>query len=172
MTCIFICGTPGTGKSTLVQNIKNLRPQLNYINVSDFARQSNCQDGYDHEVESIIIDEDKLEAQLTPVLKDASRLHLLESIHADLVDKNLIASVYVTRCENSLLFDRLTARNYKGEKLKQNLECEIFQLILDESVDYFGRSKVVQLNSNTKDDLESNTKLIVKRIDELLEGFN
>ena len=34
--------------------------------------------------------------------------------------------VIVLRCDNTILFDRLTERNYPEKKIRENVECEIF----------------------------------------------
>ena len=39
----------------------------------------------------------------------------------------------VGRTNNTLLYDRLKARGYKEAKVEENLQCEIFQTILDEA---------------------------------------
>ena len=41
--------------------------------------------------------------------------------------------VLVLRCSNTLLYDRLQARQYSGRKLEENVQAEIFQTILDEA---------------------------------------
>jgi adenylate kinase len=45
---------------------------------------------------------------------------------------------------------------YEGRKLKENVECEIFQTILDEARDSYREEIVHELPSNTPDDMESN----------------
>ena len=38
--------------------------------------------------------------------------------------------VLVLRCNNTLLYDRLSQRGYTGPKLEDNLSAEIFQVVL------------------------------------------
>jgi len=45
---------------------------------------------------------------------------------------------------------------YDGRKLKENVECEIFQTILDEARESYNMDIVHELPSNTPDDMESN----------------
>ena len=49
--------------------------------------------------------------------------------------------VLVLRCNNTLLWDRLQARGYKGKKLEENLQAEIFQTILDEAKESYRLTK-------------------------------
>ncbi len=60
------------------------------------------------------------------------------------------------RCDNTKLYDRLLNRNYSELKIKNNIECEIFQVIVDEAIDWFGSDSVIQLNNETIDDLDLN----------------
>jgi len=52
-------------------------------------------------------------------------------------------------------------RGYAGKKLEENLQCEIFQTILDEAKEAFSPDIVFELPSNTVDDMESNIDKIV-----------
>ena len=54
-------GTPGTGKSTLGQELAN-RTGLNYVNVGDVAKENNLYDGYDQEYQCHVLDEDAVSA--------------------------------------------------------------------------------------------------------------
>ena len=45
---------------------------------------------------------------------------------------------------------------YQGRKLTENIECEIFQTILEEARESYRPEIVHELPSNTPDDMESN----------------
>lgn len=47
-------------------------------------------------------------------------------------------------------------RGYSGKKLEDNIQCEIFQTILEEAQDSYKTEIVHELSSNTPDDLENN----------------
>jgi adenylate kinase len=50
----------------------------------------------------------------------------------------------VLRCDSTLLYDRLTARGYKGKKLDENMDSEI----------------VVELRSESTEDVEGNLERV------------
>jgi adenylate kinase len=56
---IIITGTPGVGKTShcelLAQNTG-----LKHLSVNDVAKEHDCYDGYDEELKSHIVDEDKV----------------------------------------------------------------------------------------------------------------
>lgn len=167
MPNIVICGTPGTGKSSLISKIEPSLSDHKFINLSKFAIENKCISSFDKDLDTQIIDEEKLEELLEPILKK-SRTHVLESIHADLIGSTeLIDWIFVCRTENSRLYDRLVERKYSADKISNNIESEIFQTILDESRESFGSEIVTELHNNTLEDLDKNAKLVLDRIKNL-----
>lgn len=55
-------------------------------------------------------------------------------------------------------------RGYQGKKLTENIECEIFQTILDEARDSYREDIVFELINDCEDDLENNVKTIINWI--------
>ena len=51
-------------------------------------------------------------------------------------------------------------RGYSGTKLTENVECEIFQTILEEARGSYKKEIVHELQSNTPDELETNLEQI------------
>jgi adenylate kinase len=68
--------------------------------------------------------------------------------------------VVVLRADTATLYDRLTARGYGARKLDQNMDAEIMQVLLDEARGAFDEEVVVELKSNTMDDLDANVERV------------
>ena len=51
-----------------------------------------------------------------------------------------------------------------GRKLQDNIQCEIFQTILEEAVNSYLPSVVFELQSNSPDDMEKNIDIITQHI--------
>lgn len=60
------------------------------------------------------------------------------------------------RCDSTTLYDRLTARGYKDKKLEENIDAEIMQVLLDEARESYAEEIVVELKSETAEDIEGN----------------
>ena len=75
---------------------------------------------------------------------------------AELFPERWFDLVLVLRAENSVLYDRLQSRGYSAKKLADNVEAEIMQVILDEARDSYREEIVIELPSNTIEDIESN----------------
>ena len=175
MLNVVICGTPGTGKSSLVDRLKvELKDErFNYINIGDFAKENNCTSGWDEDFNCHVIEEDKLAEILEPELKAASSRYIIESIHPDYIDPELIGFIFVCRTDNTILYDRLEARGYNKLKIEHNLEAEIFQTILDEAKNCdIPPSNIVELTNNEPGDLDRNLELVMGKICQSLAQSN
>lgn len=162
---VMLCGTPGTGKSTLVERIKSDldEHQFSYINISKFALANECTSNFDEKLESHEIDEDKLLEKLRPIL-EANKRNIVEAIEPDLLPADLFNLAFVCRTDNTILYDRLKRRNYSEAKISENVSAEIFQVIADEAREAFDHSQVIELVNEHEEDLNKNARLIVDNI--------
>lgn len=165
---ILISGTPGVGKTRLshaliekLNNSGSQKQKWKYINIGDFAKSENCIESFDVEYNCHVLDEEQLIFKLEQlVLSDGignnQHSFIFDYHGADLFPDDFLDKIFVLRSDNSVLFDRLTARGYTSKKLEENLECEIFQTIYDEAVEAFGTEFVEQLVNNEEEDFERN----------------
>ena len=71
----------------------------------------------------------------------------------------------VLRTNSTELYDRLKARNYPEKKLQENLDSEIMEVLLEEAREGFDAEIVVELRSDSTQDLEGNMERIVAWIE-------
>ena len=57
-------------------------------------------------------------------------------------------------------------RGYSGQKLTDNVQCEIFQTILEEARDNYSHDIIHELPSNTPENLEQNVDTICSLVSE------
>lgn len=162
---VVICGTPGTGKSTIVEKLKPLLNDFNFVNISEFAIKKNCITVFDETLSSHVLNEEKLFQELEPILNQGKN-NVFETIHP-LFENDEVDCVFVCRTNNTILHDRLTARGYSSKKLENNMQAEIFQTIYDEVSEDFDEYKIISIQNDNLDDLDRNVKLIQKTIEEL-----
>lgn len=160
---IIICGTPGTGKSTHAAQLIASAPELKLLAVGDLVKERGLHTGFDEEWQSHIVDDDKL----------------LDSIESDclaggcLIDwhdccpfpEDWIDLVVVLRCDHTTLWDRLEKRGYNLNKIQENNEAEIMQVVLDEARDSYSQEIVVELQSDTVEEIETNVERILQWIE-------
>lgn len=134
--------------------------QLNYLNVGDIAQQNDCYDGWDAEFQCNVLDEDKLIDELEDAMGNGG--NLVDYHGCEFFPERWFDIVFVLRTSNDVLYPRLEQKGYSGKKLEDNIQCEIFQTILDEAKDSYKKEIVHELPSNTPDDMEDNIEKITE----------
>ena len=150
---ILITGTPGTGKSTLCKKLVTCA-QVKWINVGEFAKENNCLGVWDSRYECHELDEDKVVDELEDVMAEGNIV--IEHHVTDIFPERWFDAVFVLRTDNTKLYDRLKKRDYNETKVEENVQCEIFQTILDEAQESYKPEIVHELRSDEPAEIESN----------------
>jgi adenylate kinase len=128
---IIVTGSVGTGKTSFA---KKLAKKLNYkyVDVNKLISEKNLDEGYDEERECKIIDTKKLNKTLIKLIKKDNKL-VIDSHMSHYLPKKYVEKCYVTKCNLKELEKRLKKRNYPKEKIRENLDTEIFDICLEEA---------------------------------------
>lgn len=78
----------------------------------------------------------------------------------------------VLQIDLSVSFLVFWPRGYKGKKLQDNIQCEIFQTIYEEAMSSYKEEIVHQLSSNTPEDMERNLDQIIPWIEQWIKDNN
>lgn len=159
---ILITGTPGTGKSTLSSEISEAC-NMEWINISELAKANNYFEEYDESLACHVLDEDRIVEELEDKITEGGKI--VDYHGCDFFPENWFDIVFVLTTDNTVLYDRLVKRGYSGKKLENNIQCEIFQTLLDEAKSSYDEHIVHKLNSNTPDDMQSNIEQICEWIE-------
>ncbi|ODQ67008.1 P-loop containing nucleoside triphosphate hydrolase protein [Nadsonia fulvescens var. elongata DSM 6958] len=151
---IIITGTPGTGKSTLSEQVAERLSDMNLFSVSDYAKKNKDSHGFDDERKAIIVDDEKLVDEIEPQLEVGGMI--IDWHVCDVFPEELIDLVVVLRADNQQLFDRLNKRGYAEDKLQENMDAEIMDIILQDAQSAYAPEIIVELHSDTVEDMESN----------------
>jgi adenylate kinase len=92
--------------------------------------------------------------------------YILDWHACDLFPERWIDLVIVLRCDSTLLYDRLTARGYKDKKLEENMDSEIMQVLLDEARESYKEEIVVELRSESTEDVEGNLERVEQWVEQ------
>ena len=104
---------------------KEQRDETNIRVANSKKRRRELNKEYNKELDTIEVDESELKKFLDDSFKDKKDF-ILDGHLAHLLSSNFVDLCLVLRCDNSVLYQRLTARGYSKDKIKDNLESEIF----------------------------------------------
>ncbi len=135
MIGICVSGTPGTGKTTLSKIICR-KFGLKYVDLNKVLKKTASL-GYDEKRDTYIIDEEKVSGEAEKILKKEGKKAVkgvvFDSHLAHFINPTLIDLCIICTCELKELKRRLESRGYKKEKVKENLEAEIFRVCEEEA---------------------------------------
>lgn len=156
---IIITGTPGCGKTSHAESLVSLLGKpYTHLNVSDLAKERKCLESYDENLDTHVVDEDKLLDSLELDLREGAAV--VDWHCCDIFPERLIDLVVVLKTETSNLFERLNKRGYKENKIQENLDCEIMEVIWQDAAGAYIPEIVIPLESNSVEDMEENVERI------------
>jgi len=135
-----LTGTPGTGKTSAAALLK--QRGLGLWTVEDLAREAGCITGYDEDAKAHVVDVERLASIAPPPLNGGDGIlegHLSYRLPVD--------NVVVLRCSPGVLKDRLQAREYSEEKVRENVEAEAVDVITVEAVEMHEPEAVFELDT-------------------------
>lgn len=175
---IIVAGTPAVGKTTTVTEILSSASEsspaipLRHLSINDLVKSRECHEGFDEELQTYIVDDDKLMDEVEKNIEDGDGdggwiidWHSVGGFAVRWVDL-----VVVLRCEETeVLYDRLSKRGYKEEKVQENMDAEIFNVIGEEAREAWDEGQVVELKSVQAEDVEENAERVVTWIKQWLK---
>ncbi|XP_065761846.1 adenylate kinase isoenzyme 6 isoform X1 [Muntiacus reevesi] len=133
-------------------------------------RKGQLYDGYDEEYDCPILDEDRVVDELENQMSEGG---VIVDYHGcDFFPERWFHIVFVLKTDNSILYKRLENRGYNEKKLKDNVQCEIFQVLHEEALASYKEEIVHQLPSNKPEDLEDNINQILKWIEQWVKDHS
>ncbi|KAJ3168268.1 hypothetical protein HDU88_001708 [Geranomyces variabilis] len=165
---ILVTGTPGTGKTTTCELLaiacQHTTP-LAHIEVGQLVKERHLHSGFDDEFQSWLLDEDMVVDELEPLMQQGGQI--VDHHGCDFFPQRWFDLVVVLRANNEVLYPRLEKRNYPINKIQENIECEIMQVVLEEAHASYEPQIILEMRSESVADMESN----VERIAEWVEQF-
>jgi adenylate kinase len=131
---------------------------MRHINVGELIMEHKCYSGTDEELDTNILDEEKLLDLMEPLFDEAADegIGIIADFHVcEMFPERWFDLILVLRTTTEILFDRLTARGYADRKRDENMESEIMQVILEEAREAYDPNIVHEIPSNTIEDMES-----------------
>jgi adenylate kinase len=168
---LIVTGTPGVGKTSLAMLlVEHLNEHINndnkykYVDIGKLIKEKNLYTDWNKEYDVPEFDEDKILEEIAPLLSEGGCVVDFHSAY--FFDERDFKVVVLLRCDNTILYDRLKARNYDEKKIKENIECEIMEVTSEDVRENFPADKIIELPNHEIEDMEIN----IKKISEFLNS--
>ena len=137
MKIICITGTPGTGKTTFAKNISD-KLGFPVLDVKRFIEEKKLSDAYDRKMKCYVVDIKKLNKEIINEINNIKKSQnpcgvIVDSHLSHYLPMGYVDLCIVTKCNLKVIEKRLKKRKYSQAKIKDNLECEIFNVCLEEA---------------------------------------
>jgi adenylate kinase len=156
---IAITGTPGTGKSTVTSILK--KKGFTVVDLKQVAFDNDFILGIDKNRNSCIVDVKKLDKYIKKkffgediVFVEGHIAHLLKCVN----------KIIILRLHPSKLKEILVKRDWKKDKVSENVEAEILDVILCEAVDIHSENNCFEIDG-TKRSINDIVTCILELVD-------
>lgn len=181
MKILIVSGTPCSGKTTLAKKLAK-KLSCKYIDVNKIIKKYKLAKSYDKKRECYIVDIKKLNKKLIGIINQYKKL----SLEKKMINKNLFKKIknkkikgmvidshlshylprkyvdlcIITKCELKELERRLKKRGYIKAKIRENLDCEIFDICYNEALE--NKHRVIVIDTTKGINMNSINKIIWK----------
>jgi adenylate kinase len=142
---VALTGTPGTGKTTVAALLRV--KGYTVVDLNKLAIQKGFVAGVDRKRRCKLLDMHKIDAYLQTHFNKTDLLffeghttHLLKAID----------NIIILRCHPTQLYTHLVKKRWRREKIKENLEAELLDIILCEAVDVHPRRNIFEIDTTRK----------------------
>jgi len=129
---IIVTGTPGTGKTTIAMHLAK-KMGYQYVDVNKIISRERLSTGYDRKKKCKVVDEKQLSKVLVKMINDSEQGLVIDSHLSHYLPSSAVDVCVVTKCNLKLLKRRMKRRKYSEQKIRDNLDCEIFDVCLNET---------------------------------------
>lgn len=118
---------------------------IEYIDITEFIKSNNISNEFDKENNCLIIDINKLNKELTKYINKNDKLYIIDSHMTPYLNISPDLQIIIKK-EISILRKTLEERKYSKSKIDENIECEIFEVNLIDSIENYPTAENLILN--------------------------
>src|SRR5207245_5445004 len=145
---IIVTGTPGVGK-TVVGQLLAKENGFTFLSRSELVKIHGLNNGVDRRARSYIIDEPDVERMLQGYLEDRRERGIIFETHSlnSILHESRGMVAVVLRLDPLVLARRLKGRNWPKLKIWENVEAELIDLSLYDSLKLLGKRSVYEIDA-------------------------
>jgi adenylate kinase len=148
---LILTGTPGVGKTVLAKLIAK-RTGFRFLSLGDLVKREGLHKGFDRRARSYIINEPAVRKRLEDYFEDHRTKGVVFETHSigSFLHRTRGMVVIVLRLDPVALAKRLRARNWPREKIWENVEAEMIDVSLYDSLKFLGKTRVFEIDTTGK----------------------
>src|SRR6267143_1025358 len=148
---IIVTGTPGVGKTVLAKLLAK-KIGFTFLSLGDLVRKERLHKGFDRKARSYIIDERSVRRELQRYFEDHREKGIVFETHSvnSILPKTRGMIAIVLRLDPVILAKRLHARNWPRLKIWENVESEMIDVSLYDSLKVVGKTRVLEIDTTGK----------------------
>jgi len=144
----LVTGTPGVGKTAASRLLASKLNAL-HIDLGELVKRENLTSGIDKTRNSLIVDIDKVSERVQEIIKESDCDIIVDGHYAtDVVPSDSIDLVFVLRRNPDELKKTMEEREFREEKIYENLEAEILDICLVDAISACGSEKVCEIDAS------------------------
>ena len=156
---IIVTGSVCTGKTTIAKFLAK-KLKLKYIDVNRLIKENKLYESYNKKFQSYEVDVKKLNKFFIKLIKNKNNL-ILDSHMSHYLPKKCVDYCVICKCELKELKKRLKFRKYSEDKIRENLDAEIFEVCQIEALE--NKHNVIVVDT-TKKNFNKSLNEIIKKI--------
>jgi adenylate kinase len=149
---IILSGTPGVGKTVLGKLLAK-RTGFTFLSLGDLVKKGRLHKGFDRQARSYLINEPAVRKKLGGHFEDRRAKGVIFETHSltrILPHKTRGMVAIVLRLDPVILAKRLRARNWPKLKIWENVEAEMIDVSLYDSLKTLGKNRVLEIDATGK----------------------
>ncbi len=159
---VIITGTPGTGKTSVTEALKK-DFDAEYISINSLLEDYDLNLGVDEKRGYKIVDTEKMIPIIDEIKNNSKKNIIIFEGHLaqDYPNADL---VIVLRCNPDILKERLDTRDWKAEKVCENVSAEILGICTQESYESYGENvQEIETSDKSINELKNEIIKIIKK---------
>lgn len=153
---IALTGTPGVGKTEVANELEKKGYRL--LRIEEIADRFVI--GYDKERDSKIVDEEKM-SEYIKKLEEGDEILIIEGHLSHLTN---VDGVIILRCHPAELKKRLEGKKWREKKIKENLEAEALDIILERTLEKHERVWEIDTTGKKLNEVVEEVERIIKEM--------
>ncbi|OAG29476.1 adenylate kinase [Nematocida displodere] len=155
---VLVTGTPGVGKTTFTKYLAE-KTGFRVVELSTFIKKHRLFEGACKKYDTLVYSPETVQRFLKRKMK-SKHSYIIDTHDPETVSNIEYDVVVVLSCDTSILGARYDERGYNQEKITENLEVEIMDIVYNDVIDFVCKTPeeekdVVRIPTNNKKEILS-----------------